>query len=87
MEQHSHDESYHTPYLPDMVIYPRDTAEVRAIMGYANEHGIPVIPFGLGSRQDASSRQTALVLTQEKEEDDRIISHHCIREIHKERLQ
>ncbi|MDO7486215.1 FAD-binding protein [Peribacillus frigoritolerans] len=33
-----------------MVIYPRDTAELRAVMGYANEHGIPVIPFGLGSK-------------------------------------
>ncbi|MFJ7930964.1 FAD-binding oxidoreductase [Peribacillus sp. NPDC096448] len=66
LEQHSHDESYHTPHLPDMVIYPRDTAEVRAVMGYANEHGIPVIPFGLGSRQDASSRQTALVLNARK---------------------
>lgn len=30
LEQHSHDESYHTPHLPDMVIYPRDTAEVSA---------------------------------------------------------
>lgn len=49
LEQHSHDESYHTPHLPDMVIYPRDTAEVSAVMRYANEHEIPVIPFGLGS--------------------------------------
>lgn len=32
LEQHSHDESYHTPHLPDMVIYPRDTAEVSAVM-------------------------------------------------------
>ncbi|MBT2614820.1 MULTISPECIES: FAD-binding oxidoreductase [unclassified Bacillus (in: firmicutes)] len=49
LEQHSHDESYHTPHLPDMIIYPRDTAEVSAVMRYANEHEIPVIPFGLGS--------------------------------------
>lgn len=40
--QHSHDESYHTPHLPNMVIYPRDTAEVSAVMRYANEHEIPV---------------------------------------------
>lgn len=49
LEQHSHDESYHTPHLPDAVIYPKDTAEVSAVMRYANDHAIPVIPFGLGS--------------------------------------
>ncbi|MFP3381074.1 2-hydroxy-acid oxidase, partial [Bacillus sp. SIMBA_069] len=42
LEQHSHDESYHSQHLPDMVIYPRDTAEVSAVVRYANEHEIPV---------------------------------------------
>lgn len=49
LEQHSHDESYHTPRLPDVVIYPRNAIETSAIVRYANEHEIPVIPFGLGS--------------------------------------
>lgn len=49
LEQHSHDESYHAPRLPDVVIYPRNTIETSAIVTYANEHEIPVIPFGLGT--------------------------------------
>lgn len=49
LEQHSHDESYHAPRLPDVVIYPRNVIETSAIVRYANEHEIPVIPFGLGS--------------------------------------
>jgi D-lactate dehydrogenase (cytochrome) len=49
LEQHSKDESYHTPHLPDVVVYPRNTAEVSKIMKFAYENEIPVTPFGLGS--------------------------------------
>ncbi len=48
-EQHSHDESYHTPMLPDIVVFPETTEEVRAIIKTASQFNIPVIPFGLGS--------------------------------------
>ena len=46
---HSKDESYHTPCLPDLVLYPRTTDEVSQIMKVAHEHHVPVIPFGVGS--------------------------------------
>lgn len=46
---HSHDESYHEPKKPDIVVFPVSTSEVSAIMKYAHEHKIPVTPFGLGT--------------------------------------
>lgn len=49
LEQHSHDESYHTPCLPDVVVYPKTKEEVSKVLKFANEHKIPVIPFGLGT--------------------------------------
>ncbi|WP_263491969.1 FAD-binding oxidoreductase [Bacillus sp. RAR_GA_16] len=49
LEQHSKDESYHTPHDPDVVVFPKTTAEVSKILKTANENRIPIIPFGLGS--------------------------------------
>lgn len=49
LEQHSHDESYHTPHLPDVVVFPNTTEEVSKVMKFANDNKIPVVPFGLGS--------------------------------------
>lgn len=47
--QHSKDESHHLPVLPDVVVFPASTDEVSAIVKYANEYAIPVVPFGAGS--------------------------------------
>ncbi|MED4907350.1 FAD-linked oxidase C-terminal domain-containing protein [Brevibacillus centrosporus] len=49
LEHHSHDESYHTPHLPDVVVFPQSAQEVSEIMKLANEQHIAVTPFGLGS--------------------------------------
>lgn len=49
LHQHSKDESHHAPVLPDVVVFPSSTDEVVSIMKYANERGIPVVPFGVGS--------------------------------------
>ncbi|MEH6941346.1 FAD-binding oxidoreductase [Bacillus sp. JJ722] len=49
LEQHSHDESYHTPHLPDVVVFPNTTEEVSKVLQFANDNKIPVVPFGLGS--------------------------------------
>ncbi|MED3561944.1 FAD-binding oxidoreductase [Bacillus xiapuensis] len=49
LEQHSKDESYHTPHLPDVVVFPNSKEEVSAVLKFANEHEIPVTPFGFGS--------------------------------------
>lgn len=48
-EQHSRGESWHPPGLPDVVCYPRTTAEVSEILKISARHGLPVVPFGAGS--------------------------------------
>jgi len=49
LEQHSHDEAYTTPALPDAVVFPESTAEVSAIMKICSKHRCPVIPYGIGT--------------------------------------
>jgi D-lactate dehydrogenase (cytochrome) len=48
-ELHSHDESFHTPCLPDVVVWPHSTDEVSSIVRFAAERDIPVTPWGAGS--------------------------------------
>ncbi|WP_421617360.1 FAD-binding oxidoreductase [Brevibacillus sp. TJ4] len=54
-QQHSRDESHHQPVLPDVVVFPTSAQEVAAILQYANEHRIPVVPFGAGSSLEGHS--------------------------------
>lgn len=49
LDQHSKDESYHKPALPDAVVFPLNAEEVSKIMKVADKYQIPVIPFGLGT--------------------------------------
>ncbi|WP_404456677.1 FAD-binding oxidoreductase [Virgibacillus necropolis] len=49
LEQHSKDESYHKPSLPDAVVYPVNAEEVSEIMKIASKHKAPIVPFGLGT--------------------------------------
>ena len=46
---HSEDVSYHQPVLPDAVVFPETAAEVAAVLRYASERRIPVVPFGAGT--------------------------------------
>jgi len=46
---HSQDESLHPGALPDVVVFPHTKQEVADILHFANEHQIPVVPFGAGS--------------------------------------
>ena len=49
-KQHRYDESWHIPNnLPDAVVFPETTLEVSKIISFANDEGIPVIPFGAGT--------------------------------------
>ena len=48
-ELHSHDESFHAPCLPDVVLWPHSTAEVSKIVRWAAERNMPVTAWGAGS--------------------------------------
>ncbi|MBS4216432.1 FAD-binding oxidoreductase [Neobacillus rhizophilus] len=49
LEQHSKGISYHSPLMPDVVVFPATKEEVSRIMRFANENKVAVVPFGAGS--------------------------------------
>jgi D-lactate dehydrogenase (cytochrome) len=46
---HAHDESFHPPVLPDVVVWPHSTDEVSRIVRYAANRKIPITGWGVGS--------------------------------------
>ncbi len=48
-EQHARDQSFHEAHLPTAVVWPASASEISAILKYANQHHIPVTPWGAGS--------------------------------------
>ena len=49
LEQYAHDETERLSFPPDIVLKPRTTEEVSAIMRLCHEHRIPVTPRGAGT--------------------------------------
>jgi alkyldihydroxyacetonephosphate synthase len=49
LQRHGRDESYHPMTPPDAVVYPESTDEVAHIARTCHAHGVPMIPFGIGS--------------------------------------
>jgi D-lactate dehydrogenase (cytochrome) len=45
--------TYHAPVQPDAVVYPECRDEVVRVLRFANEHRIPIVPFGQGSSLEA----------------------------------
>ena len=48
-EQHGRDESTYPVTPPDAVVFCENTDDVAAVVALANQHAVPVIPFGVGS--------------------------------------
>jgi len=46
---HGADLSFHAPHRPDLVVYASSTADVAHVLAIADEHRIPVTPFGAGT--------------------------------------
>jgi D-lactate dehydrogenase (cytochrome) len=46
---HGSDMTFHRPHRPDLVVYATTTGDVSAVLALAEEHRIPVTPFGAGS--------------------------------------
>ena len=49
LEKYSRDYSFVQPRMPSCVVYPKDTAEIQAVVKYANERLIPVTPRSSGT--------------------------------------
>jgi D-lactate dehydrogenase (cytochrome) len=48
-EHHGKDESYFPPAPPDAVVFPHTTEEVRDVVEICRRHGVPMIPYGVGT--------------------------------------
>lgn len=48
-DQHARDQSFHEAHRPAAVIWPASAGEVSTILRYANQHRIPVTPWGAGT--------------------------------------
>ncbi len=48
-EQHGHTLTWVKNQPPDLVVYPRTTAEVSEIVKLCAAHDVPVVPFGTGT--------------------------------------
>ncbi len=48
-EHHGKDESYFPYALPDAVVYPHTTEEVRDVVNICRSHRVPMIPYGVGT--------------------------------------
>jgi D-lactate dehydrogenase (cytochrome) len=48
-EQHGHDESWHPSAPPDLVVFPRSTDDVVAVVERCAAARVPVVPFGVGT--------------------------------------
>ena len=48
-EHHGKDESYFPYALPDAVVFPQSTEEVRDVVNICRAHRVPMIPYGVGT--------------------------------------
>ncbi|WP_100011160.1 FAD-binding oxidoreductase [Lentibacillus sediminis] len=63
LQEHSSDESYHTPSPPDAVVFPETTAEVSEVVKLADKLGVPIVPYGLGSSLEGHVIPSAYCIT------------------------
>jgi len=52
---HERDQSFHHPHPPELILWPETAEEVRQIVRYANEHRIPITPWGVGTSLEGNS--------------------------------
>ena len=49
LDAHAHTDSYPDALPPDVVVFAESTPDVQAVLRYANERRVPVVPYGVGS--------------------------------------
>ena len=54
-EHHSKDESFHTPNLPEAVVFATCTQDVATTLKICNEHKTPVVAWGAGTSLEGNS--------------------------------
>ncbi|WP_420991497.1 FAD-linked oxidase C-terminal domain-containing protein [Cupriavidus sp. 30B13] len=54
-EHHGRSEAYHAVKLPDAVVFPESTEEVRRIVAVAGRARVPLVPFGAGTSLEGNA--------------------------------
>jgi D-lactate dehydrogenase (cytochrome) len=49
LDQHARDQSFHPAHRPAAVVWPKSVEEISALLMIANDHRIPVTPWGAGT--------------------------------------
>ncbi len=49
LEHHSKTLTYHSPSMPDVVVFPKTEKEIREVVVLASETNMPIVPFGVGT--------------------------------------
>ena len=67
-ERYQVDWSKEAPHMPELVVRPRDTADVSTLLRYCNEHKLPVVPQGglTGLAGGATPREGEIALSLER---------------------
>lgn len=48
-EHYSHDESYHKPMSPALLVFPKSVDEVSKVLKFCNDEKVPIVPYGAGT--------------------------------------
>ncbi|UCC66554.1 MAG: FAD-binding oxidoreductase [Deltaproteobacteria bacterium] len=80
-ELHSHDESFHLPRLPEVVIWPHSTEEVSKIIKWVHKKEVPITPWGAGTSLEGNPIPASGGMVMDLQEMNRIL------EIREEDLQ
>ncbi len=58
-DQHGRDESPYPVTPPDAVVFAQSTAMVQAVVGLCAAHGVPIVPYGVGSSLEGNTLAVA----------------------------
>ncbi|MEM7169418.1 MAG: FAD-linked oxidase C-terminal domain-containing protein [Pseudomonadota bacterium] len=73
-EHHGHDESWHTPAVPDYVLFAESASDVVACAKICTKYQVPMIPFGTGSSMEGNVQAVEGGLSIDTSRMDRILS-------------
>jgi len=71
---HSMDETHYRGYLPEAVVWPKNSEEVSRILKMSNERRIPVTPWGAGSSLEGNPVPVQKGIVLDFQQMDRILA-------------
>jgi len=75
-ELHSHDESFHSHTMPDVVVWPHTTEQVSKVVKWANERDMPITPWGVGTSLEGNPIPVHKGISMDFQEMNKILAIH-----------